>query len=59
MPGMKPRMVRAMLISRSTPHPFSASTPNGGRMTAKMILQMSLQVKGIFSFNRVRALEDV
>ena len=47
MPGIKPRNVRAMLIKRSTPQPFSASTPSGGRITAKMILQMSEQVKGI------------
>jgi hypothetical protein len=37
-----PRMVRPMLISRSTPQPFSRKTPRGGRMMAKMILQMSL-----------------
>lgn len=42
MPGMKPRMVRAMLMSRSAPQPRSRKTPRGGRMMAKMILQMSL-----------------
>lgn len=47
MPGMNPSMVSAMLISRSTPQPFSANTPNGGSMTARIILQISEQVNGI------------
>lgn len=42
MPGMYPRMVRRMLMSRSAPQPRSRKTPRGGRMTARMILQMSL-----------------
>lgn len=29
-------------MSRSTPQPRSRKTPRGGRMMAKMILQMSL-----------------
>ena len=36
-------MVKRMLISRSAPHPRSRKTPSGGRMMAKMILQMSLE----------------
>lgn len=36
-----------MLIRRSAPHPRSRKTPSGGRMMAKMILQMSLAVKGM------------
>jgi hypothetical protein len=41
-PGRYPRMVKRMLIRRSEPHPRSRKTPSGGRMTAKMILQISL-----------------
>lgn len=37
-----PRMVKRMLIRRSELHPRSRKTPSGGRMTAKMILQISL-----------------
>jgi hypothetical protein len=48
MPGMKPRIVSAILMRRSTPHPFSANTPNGGNMMANIILQISEQVNGIF-----------
>mgnify|MGYP007084042018 CR=1 FL=1 len=47
-PGIKPRMVRAMLMIRSAPHPRSKNTPIGGNMIAKIILQISVQVKGIF-----------
>jgi hypothetical protein len=36
-------MVRRMLISRSESHPRSRKTPSGGRTTAKIILQMSLE----------------
>jgi len=46
-PGMNPRQVSAMLIRRSTPHPRSAKTPKGGRIIAKINLQMSMQVKAI------------
>ena len=42
-----PRSVKPMLMSRSTSQPFSAKTPNGGRRIAKMILQISEQVKGM------------
>jgi len=35
------------LMKRSAPHPRSKKTPRGGRMTAMMILQMSLAVKAI------------
>lgn len=35
-------MVRAMLITKSTPQPVSRKTPRGGKMKAKMNLQMSL-----------------
>jgi hypothetical protein len=35
-------MVRRILIRTSEPQPRSRKTPSGGRMTAKMILQMSL-----------------
>lgn len=41
-PGTQPRMVKQMLISRSAPQPRSRKTPRGGRMMAKMILQISL-----------------
>lgn len=41
--ALTPRMVKRMLISRSAPHPRSRKTPSGGRMMAKMILQMSLE----------------
>jgi hypothetical protein len=37
-----PRTVKRMLIRRSEPHPRSRKTPSGGRMTAKIILQISL-----------------
>jgi len=36
-----------MLIARSLPHPFSARTPRGGSMTARMNLQISVQVRAI------------
>ena len=42
-------MVKAMLIKRSTPQPFSANTPSGGSKTAKIILQISEQVNGILA----------
>jgi hypothetical protein len=48
-PGINPKQVRPMLIRRSTPHPFSASTPRGGRMTARMNLQMSVHVKAMLT----------
>lgn len=41
-PGMYPRMVKQILIKRSAPQPLSRKTPIGGRMMARMILQMSL-----------------
>lgn len=41
-PGIHPRMVNRMLIRKSAPHPRSRKTPRGGRIMAKMILQMSL-----------------
>lgn len=44
-PGNQPRMVKQMLIKRSAPHPRSRKTPRGGRMMAKMILQMSLRLE--------------
>lgn len=50
MPGMNPKMVNAMLINKSTPQPFSANTPSGGKMTAKMILQISEQVNGMIGW---------
>ena len=34
-----------MLINRSEPQPRSRKTPRGGRMMARMILQMSLNIK--------------
>lgn len=36
-----------MLIRRSAPHPRSRNTPSGGRIIAKMILQMSEAVNAI------------
>ena len=50
-PGIQPRMVKQMLIRKSAPHPRSRKTPRGGRMMAKMILQMSEAVKGILAIN--------
>jgi len=51
-------MVKRMLMRRSAPHPRSRKTPRGGRMMARMILQISLAVKGIlrefFSFVRLK-----
>jgi len=49
-PGMYPRIVNRMLIKRSAPHPRSRKTPRGGRMTARMILQISLAVKGMMIY---------
>lgn len=37
-----PRMVNRMLMRKSAPQPRSRKTPTGGRMMARMILQMSL-----------------
>jgi len=48
-PGMNPNIVSAILMRRSTPQPFSANTPKGGRIMAKMILQISEQVNGMFA----------
>lgn len=42
-------MVRRMLMSRSAPQPRSRKTPTGGRKMARMILQMSEAVKGMFA----------
>lgn len=47
-PGINPSNVNPILIKRSTPHPRSAKTPKGGKIKAKMNLQMSVQVKAIF-----------
>lgn len=46
-----PRIVNRMLMRRSAPQPRSRKTPRGGRMTARMILQMSLfsnHISGVF-----------
>lgn len=48
-PGINPKIVRRMLISRSLPHPLSKATPSGGRMTANINLKMSVKVKGILN----------
>ena len=40
---LTPKQVRRMLMKKSAPHPRSMKTPTGGRMTARMILQMSLE----------------
>lgn len=42
-----PKMVRTMLINRSAPQPTSRKTPRGGRITAKMNLQMSLSKQAV------------
>jgi hypothetical protein len=47
LPGMYPKIVSRMLMQRSTVHPTSKKTPNGGSITAAMSLQMSRQVTGI------------
>lgn len=39
-----PRMVSRMLMRKSAPQPRSRKTPTGGRMTARMILQISLLI---------------
>jgi hypothetical protein len=46
-PGIYPRQVSAMLMRKSHPQPFSSNTPRGGRMTAKINLKMSEQVRAI------------
>lgn len=46
-PGRYPRIVKQILINRSDPHPFSRKTPRGGRMIARMILQISEPVRGM------------
>lgn len=50
LPGMYPRIVKRILIHKSAPIPRSISTPIGGRMIAKITLQISGQVKGISLF---------
>jgi len=45
-------MVKKMLMTKSAPHPRSNRTPTGGRMMARMILQMSEAVKGIVGVER-------
>ena len=44
-PGIQPRIVKQMLIKKSAPHPRSRKTPRGGKIKAKMILQISLEDK--------------
>lgn len=47
-------------MSRSPPHPRSRKTPSGGRMMAKMNLQMSLQSTQLakdFSGRSLRAIQ--
>lgn len=48
-PGMKPSRVSPILIRKSTLHPRSASTPKGGRITARITLQISVQVMAMFT----------
>lgn len=49
-PGIQARSVSRMLTKTSLSHaPFSEKTPSGGRMTAKMNLKMSLQVRAMLS----------
>ena len=47
LPGMYPKIVNRMLIHKSTPRPLSNNTPSGGKIIAKMTLQISDQVRGI------------
>ena len=56
LPGMYPSRVRPMLMSKSTPSPRSNKTPRGGKMMARMILQMSLAVKAILKWIEVNRL---
>lgn len=42
-PGIQPRIVKQMLMRKSAPHPRSRKTPRGGRIKAKMSLQISLE----------------
>lgn len=51
-PGRYPRIVRRTLIQKSATQPLSRKTPRGGRMMARMILQMSEAVKGILNVDR-------
>jgi len=44
---MYPKIVKQILMIKSTPHPRSSRTPIGGRKMAKMILQMSDPVKAM------------
>lgn len=46
-PGIYPKMVKTMLRSKALPIPTSKNTPRGGKITAKMILKISEQVKAI------------
>ncbi|CAG8480973.1 7020_t:CDS:2 [Paraglomus brasilianum] len=41
---MYPKIVKAMFINKSIVHPTSKSTPNGGKITAKINLKMSEHV---------------
>ena len=50
LPGMYPKIVKAMFINKSIVHPTSKSTPNGGKITAKMNLKMSEHVRAMAYF---------
>jgi len=50
MPGIYPSMVNRMLMRKSALQPRSRNTPRGGRKMARMILRMSLPVKGILMY---------
>jgi hypothetical protein len=53
MPGMNPKSVRRMLMTKSLPQPFSRKTPSGGRIIAPMNLQMSEPVSGILTEDEI------
>ncbi len=46
-PGTQHKIVKITLIQKSVFKPLSKKTPSGGKMKAAIILQISVQVKGI------------
>jgi len=47
LPGMYPNIVKRILMHKSAPKPRSKNTPIGGKMMAKITLQISDQVNAI------------
>lgn len=51
LPGMYPNKVKPQFINKSTPQPFSARTPRGGKIIARINLQISEHVRAILTDN--------